>query len=69
MGINCKKALISTLQDVMSSTKHVVCLWHIDKNMLSNCKLLFDTKKSWQKFYKNWHKILYNVTKPIFGVK
>ena len=37
--------------------------------MLINCKLLFDTEKSWQEFYNNWHEVLYSATKSIFEKK
>ncbi len=47
VGIDCKKALICTLQDVIPFTKYTVCLWHIDKNVFTNCKPLFDIEKSW----------------------
>ena len=69
VGTDCEKALICALQDVMPSTKHAVCLWHVDKNVLTNCKPSFDIEESWQEFYKDWHGVLYSATEPIFEVK
>lgn len=42
---NFEGAFIYALQNVMFSTKHTVCLWYIDKNIFTNCKLLFDLEK------------------------
>lgn len=49
--------------------KHVLCLWHVNKNVLTNCKPLFDIEEIWQEFYKDWHGVLYSTTKPIFKEK
>ena len=49
--------------------KHAVCFWHVDKNVFTNCKPLFDIEESWQKFYDNWHGVLYSITKSIFEKK
>ena len=69
VGTNCEKALICTLQNIMSFTKHVICLWHIDKNVLTNCKPSFDIEATWQEFYNDWHWVLYSATKLIFEEK
>ena len=69
MGTDCEKALIRALQDIIPFTKQIVCLWHVDKNVLINCKPLFDIQKSWQEFYNDWHGVLYSATEPIFKVK
>lgn len=53
----------------MPFTKHVIYLWHIDKNMLINYKILFDIIESWQEFYNNWHEVLYSTMEPIFKEK
>ena len=53
VGINCKKALIYTLQDIIPSTKYIVCLWHFDKNVFINYKLSFNIEKTWQEFYSD----------------
>ena len=69
MGNNYEKALIHALQDVMRSTKYIVCFWHVDKNVLTNCKPSFNIEESWQEIYTDWHGVLYSATKPIFEVK
>lgn len=66
---NYEKALIFILQDVIFCTKQVICLWHVNKNILINCKPSFDIEESQQNFYNNWQRVLYSATKPIFEVK
>lgn len=41
-----EKALISTIQNIIFFNKNTLYLWHIDKNVYINCKLLFNIKKS-----------------------
>ncbi len=69
MGTDCEKALICALQAVMLFTKHVLYLWHMDINLLTNCKPSFDIKESWQAFYDDWHEVLYGATELIFEEK
>ena len=69
VGTDCKKALIYVIQDLMPSTKYAIYFWYVNKNMLTNCKPSFDIEESWQKFYKNWHEVLYNAIELIFEVK
>lgn len=37
--------------------------------MLTNYISSFNIEETWQKFYNNWHWVLYNITKPIFQEK
>lgn len=42
---NCKNALISNLQIIISFIKYVLYFWYIDKNVVINYKPLFNKKK------------------------
>lgn len=53
----------------MLFTKHVVYLWHVNKNLLKNYELLFEIEKTWQEFYSHWYGVLYSATKLIFKEK
>lgn len=66
IGTNHKKALIWALEVIISNLKHALYLWHIDKNMLTNCKSSFDTKETWKIFYDDQHKFLFTSTEPVF---
>ncbi len=46
VGINCEKTLIRALEVVMPDSKHAWYLWHVDKNVLANCKSSFDTEET-----------------------
>lgn len=47
---------------------HLLCLWHINKNVVSNCKILFSAD-DWIEFYSTWQKVLYANTEEIFEEK
>ena len=68
-GTNCEKALIRALEIVFPRTEHGLCIWHVDKNVLANCKPSFDTEEAWEAFYDDWHKVLYASTEPLFEEK
>ena len=52
-------ALINAISDVFPDTQHLLCIWHINKNVLSNCKLLFETKEDWDTFNTMWQRVVY----------
>ncbi len=56
---DCERDLINVLRSVFRESSHLLCIWHIDKNVLVNCRKHFDTEKVWQTFYKTWHLIMY----------
>ena len=59
---DCERGLINALRSVFPGSSHLLCVWHIDKNVLVNCRKHFDTEESWQAFYKAWHLIMYAKT-------
>jgi hypothetical protein len=62
--IDMKKKLMSTIQIVFSSSIiiNILCLWHINKNVLVNCKKSFAIKKEWEKFFTQWQSFETNET-------
>lgn len=67
--MNMEMALINTIQQVFFMANHALCLQHVDKNIQVNCKSFFNIKKEWEKFYKDWYKVLFAVIKAIFEEK
>ncbi len=56
---NCEISLINAISSIFSTIQHALCLWHVDKNVLKNCKRFFDDNESWKTFFDQWHKIMY----------
>lgn len=50
--------LIFAFSTIFSTIDHMLRLWHINNNILSNCKKFFDTKKEWDDFFKKWKSII-----------
>ena len=65
--IDNEKSLIVALSNVFSTTRHLLCLWHINKNVLTNCKIWFDENDEWKEFYAIWQKVIYANTKTAFN--
>ncbi|KAJ3705596.1 hypothetical protein LUZ61_009301 [Rhynchospora tenuis] len=55
-------ALINAIQDVFPSTTNILCIWHINKNILAKCKMYFQTKEDWETFSSDWQKVVYSST-------
>jgi hypothetical protein len=48
-------ALMNALATTFPSAANVLCRWHIQKNILSNCKKSFETMESFEEFLKAWN--------------
>ncbi len=42
---DCEQDLINALRSVFRESSHLLCIWHIDKNVLVNCRKHFDTEE------------------------
>lgn len=49
-----------------TQTKHLLCVWHINKNILVNCKPWFDDE-GWKEFFATWQSVLYAGTVQKFN--
>ncbi|XP_077223979.1 protein FAR1-RELATED SEQUENCE 5-like [Tasmannia lanceolata] len=47
-------ALMNAIQVVFPRTTHLLCVWHIEKNVLSKCKSQFEEKEEWDMFLSTW---------------
>jgi hypothetical protein len=50
-------------------TKHVLCIWHINKNIVANCKKHFTIDDTWNFFMSDWNMLLTYATDEIFCFK
>ena len=48
-------ALSNALAAQWPLTTHVLCIWHINKGVVTNCKKFFETKEAWDAFFEKWH--------------
>lgn len=44
------------------TTKHILCLWHVHRNVAKNCKASFATDEEWEAFLIAWHAVIYAST-------
>jgi hypothetical protein len=44
---------------IFSNISHFLCIWHINNNVLMNCKKSFINKKAWNVFFAEWETIMY----------
>ena len=51
-------------QDVEHRINHGLCIWHLDQNVIVNCKKYFRTNEEWKVFYRRW-KSLPRTSTPI----
>jgi hypothetical protein len=57
--IDCDDVLINVIKLTFSTIDHVLCFWYVNKNVLKNCRLVFDDVEFWIIFYNDWHKVMY----------
>ncbi|XP_028068917.1 uncharacterized protein LOC114271500 [Camellia sinensis] len=48
-------ALMNAIENTFPNAGHLLCRWHINKNVLAKCKKMFGTKKKWDKFNTAWN--------------
>ena len=50
-------ALMNSISLVFPDSKNLICVWHINKNVLAHCKKYFNEER-WIEFMANWNAIL-----------
>ena len=56
-------ALMNANPNVFPTATHLLCRWHISKNILVNCKKLFETNEVWEVFITSWNILVLFATK------
>ena len=59
-------ALMNALEVTFPESKNILCRWHIDKNVLANCRSHFDTNDEWTLFLGRWTNVMKSHTEEIF---
>jgi len=52
-------ALMQAIKEVFPTTDALLCIWHVNKNILKNCKGSFVTDAEWADFEAAWHQVLF----------
>ena len=52
-------ALMNSLVKVFPSCKNLLCIWHINKNIMANCKKKFEVAEGWKTFISDWNSMIY----------
>ena len=60
-----EKGLILASSIVFPNINHLLCIWHINQNVLTKCKKSFYNEE-WKIFLSNWKSVIYAATKPQF---
>ncbi|KAL7238264.1 hypothetical protein ACSBR2_004379 [Camellia fascicularis] len=53
-----ESALMNAICIVFPGTTNLLCRWHIGKNVLANCKKMFETKDKWEMFIMSWNMLV-----------
>lgn len=66
MSDRCQ-AFINAVNVIFPTTAHLLCVWHIEKNILTNCRKDFDTKEAFDTFLSMWTStVIYSSTETEF---
>ncbi|XP_028106022.1 uncharacterized protein LOC114305104 [Camellia sinensis] len=57
-----KLALMNAIDKVFSTSRHLLCRWHISRTVLAKCKKMFESKKKWDKFISSWNFLVLSST-------
>ena len=59
--IDMEFSLINAIREVflLAHTRNLLCLWHINKNVVANCRASFSSKKEFDEFHACWNKVVY----------
>lgn len=55
-------ALLGAIKIVCPQYPHLLCIWHINKNVTSNTKQLFTIGNEHQEFLWSWNRLIYSTT-------
>ncbi len=58
--IDMKRELMNACESFFQDINHLLCLWHINKNVLTKCKFDFFSEESWNVFYLKWKLMMYS---------
>lgn len=51
-------ALMNAIKLIFPDCSHLLCAWHIEKNIMAKCKKKFKTKEEWGEFIIEWTSVM-----------
>lgn len=64
---DCEAGLIPAMHAIYPEVKHLLCVWHININVLSKCRRKFHIIEAWQEFYSAWQAVVYASTEDEYN--
>lgn len=64
--IDRELALMNAIDKVFPTATSLFCVWHIQKNMLANCKKYFGHDEEFDIFMSSWNNVVYSTTEALF---
>ena len=61
--------LTNALETTFPDTQHLLCVWHVEKNVLSHFKRLFTEGEQWDEFLQQWTTAVNSKTEEDFNVQ
>lgn len=62
------RGLLLAIQEVFPTSGHLLCLWHVNKNVVKRCKRLFRSGDAWEGFMSAWNGLLQAPTVADYNV-
>lgn len=56
---DCEPGLLPAMRNLWPTVSHLLCVWHINTNVLTQCRKKFDTEEAWEKFNNAWKEVVY----------
>jgi hypothetical protein len=60
-------AMINNFKILFPQSKIIICRWHVNKNILKNCKPLFDDGAQWDRFLSDSNNLWASSTEDMFN--
>ncbi|XP_028102309.1 PKS-NRPS hybrid synthetase CHGG_01239-like [Camellia sinensis] len=60
-------ALMNAIDNTFPNARHLLCRWHINKNVLTKCKKMFETKEKMDKFNTVWNYLILSSTEKEYN--
>ncbi|XP_058217649.1 uncharacterized protein LOC131328770 [Rhododendron vialii] len=60
-------ALMNAIEVVFPRTANILCVWHIEKNVLSKCKPKFEREQDWETFLSDWTNLVESPDESCFN--